>query len=75
MRFEDFRFRTTTDRSIPLNFMHSLLQIGAYTGDCEQMWSKTYMYIKGEVSPNNNVDWVSRKQFYKPNSKIVSKFW
>ena len=24
--------------------------------------------VKGEVSPNNNVDWVSRKQFYKPNS-------
>ena len=21
--------------------------------------------LKGEVSPNNNVDWVSRKQFYK----------
>ena len=31
--------------------------------------------LKGEVSPNNNVDWVSRKQFYKPNSKILSKFW
>ena len=25
--------------------------------------------FKGEVSPNNNVDWVSRKQYYKPNSK------
>ena len=30
--------------------------------------------IKGEVSPNNNVDWVSRKQFYKPNSKSLSRF-
>ena len=31
-------------------------------------------HIKGEVSPNNNVDWVSRKQFYKPNSKSLSRF-
>ena len=31
--------------------------------------------VKGEVSPNNNVYWVSRKQFYKPNSKILSRFW
>ena len=34
--------------------------------------------IKGEVSPNNNVDWVSRKQFYKPNSKSlnrINRFW
>ena len=30
--------------------------------------------FKGEVSPNNNVDWVSRKQFYKPNSKSLSRF-
>ena len=30
--------------------------------------------IKGDVSPNNNVDWVSRKQFYKPNSKSLSRF-
>ena len=29
--------------------------------------------VKGEVSPNNNVDWVSRKQFYKPNSKSLSR--
>ena len=28
----------------------------------------------GEVSPNNTVDWVSRKQFYKPNSKSLSRF-
>ena len=33
-----------------------------------------YKLIKGEVSPNNNVDWVSREQFYKPNSKSVSRF-
>ena len=26
--------------------------------------------FKGEVSPNKNVDWVSRKQFYKLNSKV-----
>ena len=32
------------------------------------------VYFKGEVSPNNNVDWVSRKQFYKPNSKSLSRF-
>ena len=32
------------------------------------------MTLKGDVSPNNNVDWVSRKQFYKPNSKSVSRF-
>ena len=31
-------------------------------------------HIKGEVSPNNNVDWVSREQFYKPNSKSLSRF-
>ena len=30
--------------------------------------------LKGEVSPNNNVDWVSRKQFYKPNSKSLNRF-
>ena len=30
--------------------------------------------VKGEVSPNNNVNLVSRKQFKKPNSKILSKF-
>ena len=30
--------------------------------------------LKGEVSPNNNVDWVSRKQFYKPKSKSLSSF-
>ena len=30
--------------------------------------------LKGEVSPNNNVVWVSRKQFYKPNSKSLSRF-
>ena len=29
--------------------------------------------FKGEVSPNNNVDWVSRKQFYKPDSKSLSR--
>ena len=34
----------------------------------------TLWYIKGEVSPDNNVDWVSRKQFYKPNSKSLSRF-
>ena len=34
-----------------------------------------HRHIKGEVSPNNNVDWVSRKQFYKPNSKILSRLW
>ena len=33
-----------------------------------------YRTLKGEVSPNNNVDWVSRKQFYKPNSKSFSRF-
>ena len=42
----------------------------SYTGICECQKSK----IKGEVSPNNNVDWVSRKQFYKPNTTILSKF-
>ena len=26
---------------------------------------KISVFLKGEVSPNNNVDWVSRKQFYK----------
>ena len=31
--------------------------------------------FKGEVSPNNNVDWVSRKQFYKPNSKRLRQIW
>ena len=30
--------------------------------------------FKGEVSPNNNVDWVSRTQIYKPNSKSLSRF-
>ena len=30
--------------------------------------------FKGEVSPNNNVDWVSRNKFYKPNSKSLSRF-
>ena len=30
--------------------------------------------IKGEVSPNNNVDWVSRTQFDKPNLKSLSRF-
>ena len=30
--------------------------------------------FKGEVSPNNNVDWVSRKQVYEPNSKSLSRF-
>ena len=31
--------------------------------------------LKGEASPNNNVDWVSRKQFYKPNSNLsLSRF-
>ena len=30
--------------------------------------------ITGEVSPNKNVDWVSKKQFYKPNSKRLSRF-
>ena len=35
------------------------------------MW---HYNVKGEISPNNNVDSVSRKQFYKPNSKILSKF-
>ena len=30
--------------------------------------------VKGEVSPNNNVDRVSRKQFYKPNSKSLNRF-
>ena len=30
--------------------------------------------INGEVPPNNNVDWMSRKQVYKPNSKILSRF-
>ena len=34
----------------------------------EEIWN-----IKGEVSPNNNVDLVSRKQFYKPNSKSLSR--
>ena len=33
-----------------------------------------YSQFKGEVSPNNNVDWVSRKQFYKPNSNGLSRF-
>ena len=32
------------------------------------------MSSKGEVSPNNNMDWVSRKQFYKPNSKVWADF-
>ena len=35
-------------------------------------WS-ILILIKGEVSPNNNVDRVSRKQFYKPNSKSLSR--
>ena len=39
-----------------------------------QSLSGVVMIIKGEVSPNNKVDWVSRKQFKKPNSKILSKF-
>ena len=29
--------------------------------------------VKGQFSPNNNVDWVSRKQFYKPNSKHLNR--
>ena len=29
--------------------------------------------FKVEVSPNSNVDWVSRKQFYKPNNKIFEQ--
>ena len=33
-----------------------------------------FLSFKGEVSPNNNVDWVSRKQFYKPNIKGLSRF-
>ena len=33
------------------------------------------IYIfKGEVSWKYNVDWVSRKQFYKPNRKSLSRF-
>ena len=32
------------------------------------------VFFKGEVSSNNNVDWGSRKQFYKPNSKSLSRF-
>ena len=44
-----------------------LSTINQYT-TCYQHKSKTK--IKGEVSPNNNVDWVSRKQFHKPNSKV-----
>ena len=39
-----------------------------------QQLGNNLVMSKGEVSPNNNVDWVSRKQFYKPNSKILSKF-
>ena len=34
-----------------------------------------YCDVKGEVSPNNNVDWVSRKQFYQPNSKSSEQIW
>ena len=30
--------------------------------------------VQWEVSPNNYVDWVSRKQIYKPNSKSLSRF-
>ena len=38
------------------------------------MLSAYLQSVKGEVSPNNNVDWVRRKQFYKPNSKSLSRF-
>ena len=34
----------------------------------------TLTVFKGEVSQNNNADWVSRKQFYKPNIKSLSRF-
>ena len=37
---------------------------------CDECGSK----LKGKFPPNNNQDWVSRKQFYKPNSNIWSKF-
>ena len=45
----------------------------AYTGESQSdsIFAKLF---KGEVSPNNNVNWVSRKQFQKPNNKILSKF-
>ena len=38
---------------------------------CNDVDHSTYnvCMLKGEVSPNNNVDWVS-----KPNSNILSKF-
>ena len=39
-----------------------------------QTCSSRMFVFKGKVSPNNNVDWVSRKQFYKPNSKSLSRF-
>ena len=40
------------------------------------LWTILYSLtkLKGEVSPNNNVDWVSRKQFYRPNSKSLNRF-
>ena len=51
-----------------------VVNIRALLGYVKPLKSKILHTLKGKFPQNNNVDWVSRKQFYKPNSKILSKF-
>ena len=46
----------------------------SYDKKCPRFVDPVRGWVKGEVSPNNNVDWVRRKQFYKPNRKSLRKF-
>ena len=49
-----------------LDLVYSIPSLEQKQSSCSKIFG-----IKGEVSPNNNVDWVNRKQFYKPRQLKV----
>ena len=60
-------------RQLVLLEIYTLWSTMVLTLICKMKYHFSILF-KGEFSPNNNVDSVSRKQFYKTNSKSLSKF-
>ena len=58
------------DCSCRASALHPLHVAAARTFADNDYTSITNSQLKGEVSPNNNVDWVSRKQFTNPTVKV-----